>query len=362
MEMAQPTAVAANLPRRQPSPPQTPGDQGIATPRKGSSETGPHPRPSGDPLRRRLGRRDAADRGPVHRRLGGVRQRHLDPAELPGRDPRARRHAARGVQLPVALRQLRHHDSRRPAGRAGGDEPGRAQGQHRRPAPRRRDHRRHRRLHQAQPGQGRLRRRSADRRLAGRLPGARAGPDRDDGRGGQAVRAVPQGRVPGQEHVRPRPAVLALPPADRGHDQLPVHQVRVQARHPRRQHHRVQDRVRVRRDHRGVRGHLRGGPGADAGRPLPADLRQPRAGVRADHRGPEGRAAAVPRRLPDHPGLGRAARAEQAQAVRGDHLPGRGRDRRRRRRARRELRRTPRGHHHLRPGRRAQGRDHRAWR
>ena len=42
----------------------------------------------------------------------------------------------------------------------------------------------------------------------------------------------------------------------------------------------------------------------------------------------EGRAAAVPGRLPDHPGLGRAARAEQAQALRGDHLPGRGRDRR----------------------------------
>ena len=48
-----------------------------------------------------------------------------------------------------------------------------------------------------------------------------ARPDRDDGRGGQGVRAVPQGRLPGQEHVRPRPAVLALPPPDRGHDQLP---------------------------------------------------------------------------------------------------------------------------------------------
>ena len=122
--------------------------------------------------------------------------------------------------------------------------------------------------------------------------------------------------------------------AHRGHAQLPERQVRLQARHPRRQHHRVQDRVRVRRDDRGLRRHLRGGPGADAGRPLPADLRQPRAGVRADHRGAQGRAAAVPRRLPDHPGLRRAARAEQAQALRGDHVPGRGRDRRRRRRPR----------------------------
>ena len=106
-------------------------------------------------------------------------------------------------------------------GRAGRDEPGRPQGQHRRPAPRRRDHRRHRRLHQAQPGQGRLRGQPARGRLARRLPGARARPDRDDRRGGQGVRAVPQGRLAGQEHVRARPAVLALPPADRGHDQLP---------------------------------------------------------------------------------------------------------------------------------------------
>ena len=62
----------------------------------------------------------------------------------------------------------------------------------------------------------------------------------------------------------------------------------------------------------------------------------------------QGRAAVVPRRLPDHPGLRRAARAEQAQAVRGDHVPGRGRDRRHRRRARRELRRPARGDHDLR--------------
>ena len=75
------------------------------------------------------------------------------------------------------------------------------------------DHRRHRRLHQAQPGQGRLRRQPAGGRLAGRLPAARARPDRDDRRGGQGVRAVPQGRLPRQEHVRARPAVLALPPA-----------------------------------------------------------------------------------------------------------------------------------------------------
>ena len=40
------------------------------------------------------------------------------PAEI-----RAPWHAARSVQLPAALRQLRHHDSRRPARCAGRDEP-----------------------------------------------------------------------------------------------------------------------------------------------------------------------------------------------------------------------------------------------
>ncbi len=42
-----------------------------------------------------------------------------------------------------------------------------------------------------------------DGRVAGRLPGARAGPDRDDGRGGQAVRPVPQGRRPGPRTCSP---------------------------------------------------------------------------------------------------------------------------------------------------------------
>ena len=49
-------------------------------------------------------------------------------------------------------------------------------------------------------------------------------------------------------------------PPDRGHDQLPLHQVREQAGHPRRQHHCLQDRVRVRRDHRGLRRHYEVAP------------------------------------------------------------------------------------------------------
>ena len=44
-----------------------------------------------------------------------------------------------------------------------------------------------------------------------------------------------------------------------------------------------------------------------------------------------GRAAVVPRFLPDHAGVRHPARARQAQALRGPHVPGRGRDLRRRR-------------------------------
>ena len=69
---------------------------------------------------------------------------------------------------------------------------------------------------------------------------------------------------------------------------------------------------------------------------------------------PPQRPAAVPRHLPDHPGLGHPPRAVQAQAVRGADLPGRGRDLRHRRRPRRRLRRRPRRHHHLGTGHRPQ--------
>ena len=70
-------------------------------------------------------------------------------------------------------------------------------------------------------------------------------------------------------------------------------------------------------------------------------------------------AAAVPGRLPDHPGLGHPARAVQAQAVRSAHVPGRGRDRRRGRGARRVVRRRPGRDHDLGPGHVPQGGDDR---
>ena len=132
------------------------------------------------------------------------------------------------------------------------------------------------------------------------------------------------------------------------------------ARHPRRQRHGLQGRLELRRDHRGVRRPVRDQAGPDGARHLPQHHRQPGAGLRPDRRGRAVRAAAVPRLLPDHPGLRHPARAEQAQALRRHDVPGRGRDRRHRRRPRRGLRRRARRHHDVRPGHRAEVRDHRA--
>ena len=93
---------------------------------------------------------------------------------------------------------------------------------------------------------------------------------------------------------------------------------------------------------------------------LPQHHRQPGAGLRAGRRLGAVGAADLPGHLPDHPGLGRAPRAEQAQAVRDHHVPGRGRDRRDRRRPRRLVRRVARCHQHLRPRHRAEVGDHRS--
>ena len=59
-------------------------------------------------------------------------------------------------------------------------------------------------------------------RLAGRVRRAPRRPDRDDRRGGQGVRAVAQGRRPGEEHVRARPAVVDVRPPAGVHDHVPA--------------------------------------------------------------------------------------------------------------------------------------------
>ena len=125
-------------------------------------------RPGRDPVRRRLGRRHAARRRPLHRALRRVRQRPRDPAQLPGRDPRPGRHDRRRVVVPGAHLRPRHRDAGRHAERARRDEPGRAQGE-----PARHDAgldvaRQRRHVRHAQPRQGRLRGEPAARRLARR--------------------------------------------------------------------------------------------------------------------------------------------------------------------------------------------------
>ena len=71
-------------------------------------------------------------------------------------------------------------------------------------------------------------------------------------------------------------------------------------------------------------------------------------------------AAALPRRLPDHAGLGDSRGARPPQELRRHDLPGGGRDRCLRRSTRRVVRRRARRHHVGRPGHRAQGRDGRS--
>ena len=72
----------------------------------------------------------------------------------------------------------------------------------------------------------------------------------------------------------------------------------------------------------------------DAG-DVPQHHGEPGALARPRRRGRAVEAAGLPRRLPDHAGVGRAGGARVLQALRDPHLPGGGRDRRRRRRARR---------------------------
>ena len=61
-------------------------------------------------------------------RQRAVRQRPADAARLPGRDPGPGRHARRRLGVPGPHLRPRHHHARRRAERAGGDEPGGAEG------------------------------------------------------------------------------------------------------------------------------------------------------------------------------------------------------------------------------------------
>ena len=183
-------------------------------------------------------------------------------------------------------------------------------------------------------------------RVLRRPPGE---PDLADGRGAQGLRDHQEGGRAREEHVRPGPAVAGCTRAategtrdfltakfGRKPEILAANLAAFEAG------------LGLRRDHRGLRRPVRGEPAPHAAGGLPQHHRQPRAVLRADRRGRALRAAAVPRVLPDHPGLRHPPRAEPAQGVRRAHPAARGRDRRHRRRPRRRLRRLPGRHHDVR--------------
>ena len=167
--------------------------------------------------------------------------------------------------------------------------------------------------------------------------------DVDDGRGpeGDRRRHVARGRAL-EELLRARADVVALRPPDREHARVHPVEVREAPRDRRGEPPCVQRGLQLRRDLRRLPRPVRGAGGADGARALSADHREPGARVRPDRRVREVGAAALPRRVPDHAGVGDPRRARAPQGVRRAHLPGRGRDRGGRRSARRELRRVAR--------------------
>ena len=117
-----------------------------------------HTRRSHRPVLRRLGRRHAARRRAVHEHVGAGGQRHRDVPRLPGRDSRPAGHAGRRLRFSGSLFQQGYLHAGRHGRRAGGDEPGRAGDEPRRPAHGRHPDRQQRRLRREGPRAGRLRR------------------------------------------------------------------------------------------------------------------------------------------------------------------------------------------------------------
>ena len=175
------------------------------------AERGRAARPGGHPVRRRLRRRHAAHRRPVHlgdRAASATTSRRCRTSRPRSARPPAPCPASRSFQVHFA-----DYDILTP-----GDAPNVLVAMN--PAAlkanladlpaRRGHHRQHRRVHQAQPGQGRLRGQPARGRLAGRLRTCtRSALTSHDRRARSPSFDVSQeGRRAGEEHVRARPAVL----------------------------------------------------------------------------------------------------------------------------------------------------------
>ena len=135
-----------------------------------------------------------------------------------------------------------------------------------------------------------------------RPPGAA---DLADGRGARRSSGSPQGRRAGEEHVRARPAVLDVPPADRGHRDVPARPSSPRSRRSPRPTWPRSGRAgtsarppRTSRSRYEVEPARRCPPGT-----LPQHLREPGPVVRAGRGRRQAGAAAVPGLVPDHPGL-----------------------------------------------------------
>ena len=163
-------------------------------------------------------------------------------------------------------------------------------------------------FYQAQPREGQVRRQSARRRQPRQMAGARVRHQRADDRGGQGLRPRQQGRAALQEHVDAGPGAVDVRPRPPAADRLAQGQVQEGARTGRGQHRRAQRRARLWRDGRAFRPAQADAypAGPERAGALPHDHRGRSGFARARRRGAAGRAAAVLRRLSDHPGLARS--------------------------------------------------------
>ena len=292
-----------------------------------------------------------------------VRQRPGDAAELPGRDPRARRQPRRRLELPDPLRRARHRDAGRHAQRARGHEPGGAAGQRRASSSAARRSSSTRTRSPRATCRRRLRGEPARGRLARRLPGqARADDDarqprgrgargRDHARrpaGAQPLRARP--RLAGSTTARPRSPSAgsrASSPTSRR-----VRDVNLAAFRAGWNFGETSELIDVRYEV---------APATD----VPPGVYRNVNGTTTTALGPAGRAACAagcrscspPTRSRRPPSCCTTSRA--ASRRRRAHDPGRGRDRRRRHRAGRRLRRRARRDRDERPRAGPQGRDDR---
>ena len=298
-------------------PPASNGDGGGNGSAKAPRHEPAGARPCRDPFRRRLRRRHAAHRDPVHDGELAVRQRHRHDAGFPGRDPRACRDSRRGLGVPGPHLRPRHPHRRRRAERARRDEPRGASGEHLGRVAWRHSDSEHRRLRTAEPGQGRIQGEPPHRRQLERLHGVRGADDLAHLAGGQrGGRKAPRGRA-GEELLRARRRQLAVQPSDRRDPRVDHEALRRLRLGSRRQHQGLQGRLPLRRDRRALRVVVPGAARCVRARDLHRRDGQHRTRLGSHRRFAARGAAAVLGLVPDHAGVRHPPRAVQAQALRG---------------------------------------------